>query len=194
MVVVSLTNEEKICYGIFSWLRRNVDEEVDIVTLKQISIYISKCYDSFNPRVDFNLYYNTIEHYYELIFNDGRKLIFDNKKFGFKILKEDKNISMLINVCDFENIDVCGVVRVNDDEVYVVTTLDNNLKTGVITYYNDNNILTNTFYSDIYFDIPVDFNSPLDFFNGKLGNFLSRIDLLYNNVSVIKKVKVKKVS
>jgi len=163
--------------------------------LKQISVYVGKCYEKINPKIDIKLYYNTFDSCYELYFNDGKRIVFDRTGNSFKIIKDEKNLSMSVNVIIKENngVDACGMVLC-DDEVYIVTSLNNNLRKGVISYYTDCKKVGNGLLTESYFDIPIDFGLAIDYYDGKLGNFLSRIDLLYNNVNTLKKVRKKKVS
>ena len=51
-MTVFLTDENKVIYGMYRWLRQNACD-VDIVTLRQICIYIACGNDKFNFSSDF---------------------------------------------------------------------------------------------------------------------------------------------
>lgn len=189
MTVVSLTNEERKVYGTFFKLRKSLPN-VKIITLRQISVYIGKTVD----KVD-NFSINEIDNNnYEIILDDGRKIIFDGNTFGFLISKNENGILMDIKVYEEKHGDpssvmVYGVVDSFSNGTYIVNSVSNDCAHfGNINYYDSNLNMFN-----FEFNINSETDSSFDCFDGCLGDFLARIDLLYNNLKcVIDSSKVKR--
>ena len=191
-VVVSLSEEDRKVYGTFFKLRNSLPN-VKIVTLRQISIYIGKSVDKLD---DFDISI-VDEDNYKISLIDGRIIMFSENNFGFKIIKKEANISMSVNVYekkigDLSSVMVYGIVEGLNNGVYVVNSINNGCASmGNIGFYDMNLGVTNS-----SFKIIPEIDSPFDCFDGCLGNFLTRIDLLYENMKCIvnsKKTRVKRI-
>ena len=191
VLVVSLTDEEKKVYGTFFKLRRKIPN-VMIRLLRQISVYIGKSIDNLEL-VDV---YNINEDNYEILLNDGRKIIFSSGRFEFTIMKEENNFFMKVIVCDDinGNLLIDGLVQSDDNLKYLISS-DNTgeLLGGRIDCYNE----LDSMIDSSSFEIIPEIDSCFDCYDGCLGTFLSRIDLLYDNTKCVinsYKVRKKKVS
>ena len=191
MIVVTLTDEERKIYDVFFKLRKKLPN-IMIKLLRQISIYIGKS----NKDLDFIDIYNINEDSYEILLNDGRKIRFSSNKFEFTILKEENNFLMKTTVC--EDIDgnllIDGIVKKDNDLVYLINSYNSEgLIVGKIGCYNESGLMIDS----SSFDIVPEIDSPFDIYDGCIGNFLVRIDLLYDNMKCVfnyKKLRKKKVS
>lgn len=236
--VVSLTCIGKKEYCMFLYLRR-LAPNVNIDTLKQISVYIAMTTeDNFDIKNNCNLKMfdsSKEDESFVLSISDGRRICFKNDlfSFGFTVLNYDINnkIFMSSNVSerifgDLSTLTVYSEIIAKDFGKYVITFRPNNMcdetiKFGTINYYTEDEVnwvhdisgmdkiekdfdiiaKNNNIYpfaDKMFFDIRLEsINTELDCYDGCLKNYLSRVDLLYNNLLVymksIEKKKVKKI-
>lgn len=152
MFVVSLTEEEKRIYSLYSRLR-NCFVNVNINLLRQICIYI--CRSNFNGDIykDILIKYNEGNNTSLIILNNGIMIEFDDlsKDFNFTISKRDgKNTMMtvvnLFNREDSSSINIYSELRVCGYGMYVVAFRpkdifnDATLKYASINYYTEDEI------------------------------------------------------
>lgn len=149
--VVKLTRQERKMYQVFSLLM-GYAIGANITTMKQISIYVSKSTDCLNVGEDCTISFNGKNNCYELLLKDGRRIIFSriSNKFGFTVLKEDKDMSMSVVVSEqisgnLTTASVYGEIKIKDNGMYVIgfrpNQLNNNLeKYAYINYYTNDEI------------------------------------------------------
>lgn len=188
-MTVFLTDENKVIYGMYLWLREKASD-VDIVTLRQICLYIASNNDKFNYSSDCIL--NSNDGKYELVINDGRRISFNNKGFGFQILREDNGLIMFLNIFenrigDLSSVSVYGEIVSDNYGMYVVSFKNDDLtkidmKFGNIEYYSNEDVKSDDINS---FRILSRENMEMDCFDGYVSGFITRIDLLYDNFSYV---------
>ena len=195
MVVVTLSEKEKIIFDVFSWLRKQLPD-VDISTLRHISVYLAMTNDQVNIDKDLKLIMSTDKTMCNLVLSDGTEIRFANsshKLLNFVVEKQDLDICMTLLVSmqeinDSSIVMLCGDV-VCGDWNYVVGIEDYENKLCFIkTYYKDKLIENGI----SYFKASVNGETGLDCIDGLgyLTDVMVKLRLLYNNVRNINKNKL----
>lgn len=195
MTVVTLSREEKVAFGVFSWLRRQLPN-ADICTLRHISSYVAKINDELDIDSDVKLIISTDETMCNLLLNDGTEIRFENsshKSLNFVVERRDLNIFMtlLVSMCDINDLSMARVFGdvVCGDWRYIIGFDDYENKICFIkTYYKNKLIERGT----SYFKVSNSDNMGLDSINGLsyLTDAMLKVDLLYNNVRSVNNNKL----
>ena len=152
MFVVSLTNEEKNIYGLYSRFRQCF-RDANINTLRQICIYI--CRSNFDGDIykDIVIKYNEDRDTSLIILNNGIIIEFDDmsNNFGFIISRNDGKYIMntmvnLFDSDDMSSINIYSELKVSGYGMYVVTfrpknfSDENTFKYASINYYTEDEV------------------------------------------------------
>lgn len=165
MVGYELSKDEGKAYRTFNWLLKHT-KNVNLETLKQISVYLARSNDEFNIFRVGKINFNSNSSCYELLLSNGVKIVFSaGDIFGFTVSRIDDNILMSVVVSEREKgnlstANIYGKIRIKDDGMYIVTfrpndIYDKSLKYGTINYYTEDEI---NWFKEI-----VDENPEVDF-------------------------------
>lgn len=186
MAVVTLSKEEKISFGLFSWLRRQLPN-ADICTLRHLSVYLAMTNDELDIDRDVNLIVSMDKTMCNLLIGNRTEIRFENnsdKSLNFVVEKRDLDVNMtlLVSISNLNNSNsiVLGDV-VSGEWRYVIGFDDYENKICFIkTYYKNKLIESGT----SYFKIVNNNFIGLDSINGLsyLTDMMIKLDLLYNNV------------
>ena len=191
MNVVSLSDEAKVAYGVFSWLRKQLPK-ADICTLRHISVYIAVTNDKLDIDNDLKLIVSTDETMCNLLLKNDTEIRFENsskKSLKFVVDKHNEDIYMSLFVSTFYEGDLSSAMIlgrvISDDWLYVIKFNNNDDKLCYIETYYKNKILENGIS---HFKLENNSDIGLDRIDG-LGNLtdvMVKLDLLYNNVRNVK--------
>ena len=195
MVVVTLSKEEKIAYGMFSWLRKQLPN-ADVCTLRHISAYVAKTNNELDIDKDVKLIISMDGTMCNLLINDETEIRFENsshRTLNFVVEKRDSDVFMILVVSTHKNNDLSTASVFGDvicgDWRYIIGFEDYENKICFIrTYYKNKFNESGT----SYFKVSNNNNIELDSINGLsyLSEMMVKVDLLYNNARSVNNSKL----
>lgn len=152
MYVAALTREDKIAYGTYLMLRECAPK-ANLITLRQISVYIARSGFVNDISSDFIIEYNEEKDVSVVSLINGITIEFDDYSgnFDFIITRKDRLCSVrtvvsLNNPNDLSTVNVYSELKIKRNGMYVVAfrpkdvSDENALKFGTINYYTNDEI------------------------------------------------------
>lgn len=193
MGVVVLTKEVKIAYSVFSYLREKLPN-ADICKLRHISVYIARTNDEFD--IDRDLHLNLVGGVCELKLSNGSEIRFgsnSDEPLTFIVEKEEEDVYMTLYVSKHEPYNlstafVHGTVGFGEWK-YEIGSDDYESDICFIRVYYKDNLMEE---ATSYFKVSTETDIGLDCIDGlgHLTSIMTRVDLLYNNLRMVKNNKL----